>query len=155
VSRASLAFVFGLASAAFVVGTNVAPLSYRLAATPVLLLACGLVSAAGLALAATAGGLLQLAVGYGVLFGMGCGAGYILVQQAVTLAITRRHGLANGYLVSLYPAGAMIAAPLLGWTAGAYGVRVALGSLAAALLLGGLLSAWLIAGSGVALGSGA
>ena len=154
-SRASLAFVFGLASAAFVVGTSLAPAVYGLAPTPMLVLGCGIVSGGGIALAASAGGLGQLAVGYGLLFGVGCGAGYILVQQAVNLALTRRQGLANGYLVSLYPAGAMIAAPLFGWSARVYGVRVTLGALAAVLVVAGLLSAWLIAGSGVALGTSA
>ena len=46
---------------------------------------------------------MQLAVGYGVLFGAGGGAAYILVQQAVNLAVTRRRGLVNGYLVASIP----------------------------------------------------
>ena len=62
------------------------------------MLACAASSALGTALAATAGGLPQLAIGYGVLFGAGGGASYILVQQALNLAVTRRHGLANGYV---------------------------------------------------------
>ena len=60
--------------------------------------------------------MVQLAIGYGVLFGAGGGAAYIVAQQAVNLSLTRRHGLVNGYIVSLYPAGAMIAAPLFGWS---------------------------------------
>src|SRR2546429_7928149 len=114
---------------------NLVPYVSRLASPPVLVAACAVSSAAGVALAATAGGLTQLAVGYGILFGAGGGASYILVQQTVNLAVTRRHGLANGYVVSLLPAGAMIAAPVFGWCAGAPGVRAALRALAA--LLGG------------------
>src|SRR5206468_12843219 len=68
---------------------------------------------------------------YGVLFGAGGGAGYILMQQAVNLAVTRHRGLMNGYLVALYPAGAMIAAPLFGWSVRDLGVRATLGGLAA------------------------
>src|SRR5262245_2269462 len=113
-SRADLALVFALAAAGFGAGMNLAPLVYRVAPAPVLVLACGAASTLGAALAATAGGLAQLAIGYGVLFGAGGGAGYILVQQAVNLAVTRRHGLVNGYIVGLYPAGAMVAAPLFG-----------------------------------------
>ncbi len=147
--RADLAVVFALAAAGFGVGMMVVPVLYRLAPTPLLVLACALVNALGLALAATAGGLLQLAIGYGGLFGIGGGAAYILVQQLVNLAVTRRHGLANGYVVSLLPAGAMIAAPILGWVIRAYGVRAALGGLAVALAVTGIASAWLAARSGV------
>jgi OFA family oxalate/formate antiporter-like MFS transporter len=113
------------------------------------------VSTVGIALAATAGGLAQLIIGYGVLFGVGGGAGYILVQQAVNLTVTRRHGLVNGYLVALYPAGAMIAAPLFGGSVRAFGVRATLGGLAAVLAATGTISAWLIAGSGVTLAADA
>src|SRR2546422_649884 len=108
-SRADLTLVFALASGGFGAGMILAPLFFGLAATSTLVLACATASALGIAVAATAGGLLQLAVGYGVLFGAGGGAAYILAQQAVNLAVTRRHGLVNGYIVGLYPAGAMVA----------------------------------------------
>jgi hypothetical protein len=62
-----------------------------------------------------------------------------------------RRGLVNGYIVSLYPAGAMIAAPAFGWAVHAYGVRATLGGLAAVLAVTGSISAWLIARSGVSL----
>jgi len=150
-SRADLALVFGPASAGFGVGMNLAPSVYRLAGAPLLVLACAAMSAAGIALAATAGGLAQLAIGYGVLFGAGGGAAYILAQQTVNLAVTGRHGLVNGYIVSLYPAGAMIAAPVFGWSVREFGVRVTLGGLAAALAVTGSISAGLIARSGVTL----
>ena len=151
-SRADLAFVFGLAAAGFGLGMNLVPYLSRLARPAALVAACTASSAAGAALAATAGGLAQLALGYGVLFGAGGGASYILVQQAVNLAVTRRHGLANGYVVSLLPAGAMIAAPFFGWCVGAFGVRAALWALAAVLGATGALSAWLMAQSGATLG---
>ncbi len=149
-TRADLAFVFGLAAAAFGVGMMVAPSLYRVASTPLLVTACALVNALGLALAATAGGLTQLAIGYGVLFGIGGGAAYILVQQMVNLAVTRRQGLVNGYIVSLLPAGAMIAAPVFGWGIRVFGVRATLGGFAAVLAITGVVSAWLVAEAGVA-----
>jgi MFS transporter, OFA family, oxalate/formate antiporter len=151
VSRADLALVFALASAAFSGGMNLAPSMYKLASAPVLLLGCAGVSALGSALGATAGGLAQLAIGYGVLFGAGGGAAYILGQQAVNLAVTSRHGLVNGYLVSLYPAGAMIAAPIFGWAIREFGVRATLGGLGVFLAVTGSIGAWLIAHSGVTL----
>jgi len=150
-SRADLAVVFGLASVGFSAGMNLAPFVYGLASSPALLALCAAVSTTGLALAATAGGLAQLAIGYGVLFGVGGGAGYILVRQTVNLAVTSRHGLVNGYVVSLLPAGAMIAAPAFGWAVRAAGVRATLAGLAGVLAVTGAASVWLIAHSGVTL----
>jgi len=149
-TRADLAFVFALAAAAFGVGMMLAPSLYGVASTPLLVTACAVANALGLALAATAGGLTQLAIGYGVLFGIGGGAAYILVQQMVNLSVTRRQGLVNGYIVSLLPAGAMIAAPIFGWAIRAFGVRATLGGFAAVLAMTGFASAWLVAHAGVA-----
>ena len=154
-TRADLALVFAIAAAAFGVGMNLAPVVYRVASTPLLVLACAAASTLGIALAATAGGLVQLAIGYGVLFGIGGGAAYILVQQIVNLAVTARHGLVNGYIVSLYPAGAMIAAPIFGWGIREIGVRATLGGFAAVLAVTGVVSAWLTARSGVTLAAAA
>jgi MFS transporter, OFA family, oxalate/formate antiporter len=149
-TRADLAFVFALAAAAFGGGMMLAPGLYGVASTPLLVTACAVANALGLALAATAGGLAQLAIGYGVLFGLGGGAAYILVQQMVNLVVTRRQGLVNGYIVSLLPAGAMIAAPLFGWGIRTFGVRATLGGLAGVLAITGFASAWLLAHAGVA-----
>jgi OFA family oxalate/formate antiporter-like MFS transporter len=154
-SRGDLALVFALASAGFGVGMNLVPHVFGLASTPILVLACVAASTLGIAVAATAGGLVQLAVGYGVFFGGGGGAAYILAQQTVNLAVTRHHGLVNGYVVSLYPAGAMIAAPLFGWSIREFGVRATLAGLATVLAVTGSISAWLIARSGVTLAAAA
>jgi OFA family oxalate/formate antiporter-like MFS transporter len=154
-SRAELALVFALAAAGFGVGGNVAPHVYARASTPALVLACAALATFGTALAATAGGLLQLAIGYGVFFGAGGGAAYILAQQAVNLAVTRHRGLVNGYLVGLYPAGAVIAAPIFGWGIRAFGARLTLGAFAIVLAVTGGISAWLIARSRVTLTGGA
>ena len=150
-SRGELAMVFALASAGFGVGMNVAPYVFGLASPARLVLACAVVSGLGAASAASAAGLLQLAVGYGVLFGLGGGAAYILAQQAVNMSLTRHHGLVNGYIVSLYPAGAMIAAPLFSWSIAAFGVRATLGGFAVVLAVTGSLSAWLISHPGLTL----
>src|SRR6266540_7412585 len=61
-SRADLALVFALASGGFGAGMILAPHFFGLAATSTLVLACATASALGIAVAATAGGLLQLAV---------------------------------------------------------------------------------------------
>ena len=62
-SRAELALVFALASAGFAGGANLTPYVYGLAPTPVLVLVCATSTMLGITLAATAGNLLQLAVG--------------------------------------------------------------------------------------------
>jgi OFA family oxalate/formate antiporter-like MFS transporter len=145
-SRAELALVFGLATIGLTAGMNAAPYVYRSVPPIPLLLVCAGLTAAGIALAATAGGLLQLIAGYSVFFGLGGGIAYIVGQQAVNLSVTTRRGLANGYVVALYPAGAMIAAPVFGWSIGAFGVRRTLAAFAAGLLVTGVTSARLIAG---------
>jgi MFS transporter, OFA family, oxalate/formate antiporter len=150
-SRGELAMVFALASAGFGLGMNLAPHVFGLASPAMLVLGCAGVSAVGVAIAASATGLLQLAVGYGALFGVGGGAAYILAQQAVNMTLTRRHGLVNGYIVSLYPAGAMIAAPLFGWSIATFGVRATLGGFAVVLAVTGSLSAWFISHPGLTL----
>jgi hypothetical protein len=54
-------------------------------------------------------------------------------------------------MVSLLPAGAMIAAPTSGWAISAFGVRAALGGFAATLAVTGLVSARLTAHAGTGL----
>lgn len=155
VTRADLALVFAVASVGFGAGMNLAPHLFGLASPAVLMLGCAAASTLGIGLAATTHGLGQLAVGYGVFFGGGGGAAYILAQQTVNLAVRSRHGLVNGYIVALYPAGAMIAAPIFGWGIREFGVRATLGGLAGVLAVTGVISAWLIAHSGVTLAAAA
>ena len=148
-SRAELSFVFGLAIVAFTLGMNLAPMLYRLARAWMLVAGSALVASAGMALAATAPGITQLALGYGVLFGLGGGAAYVLLLQGVNLMLSSHRGLVNGFIVGLYPAGAMIGAPLFGWALGHWGLRTTLGGLAATLTAAGALAALLVAVSGM------
>jgi MFS family permease len=128
-TRAEMSFVFGLATVTLTVGMNFAPQLYRRLSPAWLTVACGLLSGAGLWLAASASSFVQFALGYGVLFGPGAGVLYILAQQAVNQTVARSRGLANGYVVSLYPLGAMLGAPVLGWSIQASGVRPTLAGL--------------------------
>jgi MFS family permease len=144
VSRAELSFVFGLALVSFTAGMNLGPALYRLAAAWVLVAGSSLVAALGMALAATAPGILQLALGYGVLFGLGGGVAYVLLLQGVNLMLNGRRGLVNGFIISLYPLGAMLAVPVFGWALGRWGLRPTLGGLAVTLALAGMLSTLLV-----------
>ena len=143
ISRSALSLVFGLATVGFTVGSVGAAFLYRLAPAPILVLASALVAAGGIAVAATASGLLQLLLGYGVVFGTGGGVTYILLQQGVNMLVRRRQGLVNGYIVSLYPMGAMIATPAFHACNEAFGWRTTLGGLAAVLVACGIAAALL------------
>ena len=151
IPRSALSLVFGLATVGFTVGSVGAAFLYRLAPAPILVLASALVAAGGIAMAATASGLAQLLLGYGVVFGTGGGVAYILLQQGVNMLVRRRQGLVNGYIVSLYPMGAMIATPAFHACNEAFGWRTTLGGLATVLVAGGIAAALLARHSGARL----
>jgi MFS transporter, OFA family, oxalate/formate antiporter len=134
-TRAEMSFVFGLATVTLTVGMNFAPELYRRFPPVALAAMCGALSAAGLWLSAAASSFAQFALGYGVLFGPGAGVLFILAQQAVNQTVTTSRGLANGYVVSLYPLGAMLGAPLIAWAIQAHGVRAALAGLGVVVLV--------------------
>jgi MFS transporter, OFA family, oxalate/formate antiporter len=96
IPRSALSLVFGLATVGFTVGSVGAAFLYRLAPLSILVLISALVAAGGIAMAATASGLAQLLLGYGIVFGTGGGVTYILLQQGVNMLVRRRQGLVNG-----------------------------------------------------------
>lgn len=144
IGRAETSFVFALATITLTVGMNLAPRVYGAIPPPLLAAACGLCSAAGLFLAAAAGSFAAFAFGYGVLFGLGAGVGFILVQQGVNQTVKGASGFANGYVVSLYPLGAMLGAPLFGWAVEAWGLRVLLAALGLTVMATCLVAALLL-----------
>ena len=144
VGRMAMSAVFALATITLTVGMNVAPRLYRTIAGARLAFACGACAGIGMLLAATATAYLQFLIGYGVLFGFGAGVGFIVVQQGVNQVVGARRGLANGYVVSLYPLGAMIGAPLIGWGVAAFGLRAALLVLGLVIFAGCALAARLL-----------
>ena len=150
-SRSDMSLVFALASVGFTVGMLLVPVFFGRLSAALLVGLSGLAGVFGVALSAAASGLGGLLVGYSVLFGIGGGATYIVAQQSANLLITRHRGLANGYITGLYPAGAMLAAPLFGWCNAALGYRTTLYALAAVLLAASLASVVLLAHSGVVL----
>jgi hypothetical protein len=143
-TRAEMGFVFGLATVTLTVGMNFAPQLYRRLSPVTLALACGLTSGLGLVLAASASGFAPFALGYGVLFGPGAGVLFIIAQQAVNQTVVQRRGLANGYVVSLYPLGAMLGAPVFGWSIAVFGVRPTLAGLGAVVLVACAIAAALL-----------
>ena len=102
-------------------------------------------------LAAAAPSLSWLIIGYGLLFATGGGMAFVVVQQCVNAAPLTRPGLVNGYLISLFPLGAMLAAPTFGLGIDWVGVRQTLAGLAAVISATGLAAALLVARAGVVL----
>jgi len=151
IPRSALSLVFGLATIGFTVGSVLAAFLYRIAPLPVLVIASAAASAGGIAVAATATALPQLLLGYGVAFGTGGGVAYILVQQSVNMLVRRHRGLINGYLVSLYPLGAMIATPSFHACNEAFGWRTTLAGLAVVLVACGSAAALLASYGGARL----
>ena len=151
IPRSALSLVFGLATVGFTAGSVGAAFLYRLAPVSILVLISALVAAGGIAMAASASGLAQLLLGYGVVFGTGGGVTYILLQQGVNMLVRRRQGLVNGYIVSLYPMGAMIATPAFHACNEAFGWRTTLAGLAAVLLACGTAASLLAKYSGTRL----
>lgn len=143
IPRSALSLVFGLCTVGFTVGSVGAAFLFRVAPAPMLVLASALVAAGGIVMAATATGLTQLLLGYGIVFGTGGGVAYILLQQGVNMLVRRRQGLVNGYIVSLYPMGAMIATPIFHASNEAFGWRTTLAGLAAVLVASGIAAALL------------
>src|SRR5258708_36167494 len=143
IPRSALSLVFGLATVGFTVGSVGAAFLYRAAPAPILVLASAVVAAGGIALAATASGLAQLLLGYGIVFGTGGGVTCILLQQGVNMLVRRRQGLVNGYIVSLYPMGAMIATPAFHACNETFGWRTTLAGLATVLVACGIAAALL------------
>jgi MFS family permease len=142
-TRSDMGLVFGLSTIMFATGMNIAPVLYTRVSTGVVLIITSVTGAAGLALASQAQGFGSLLLGYGILFGLGGGTAFTTAQQIVNLAPTKRRGLVNGYVVSLYPLGAMIGAPLLGWSVAQMGLRQTLLNLALVVLISGLVAVWL------------
>ena len=151
IPRSALSLVFALATAGFTVGAVSAAFLFRVASAPILVFASAVVAAGGIMLAATATGLTQLLLGYGVVFGTGGGVAYILLQQGVNMLVRRHRGLVNGYIVSLYPLGAMIATPAFHACNEAFGWRTTLAGLAAVLAACGTTAALFARHSGARL----
>lgn len=150
-SRSDLASVFSISAVFITVGTNVSPRLFGRVSAGLLVALTGTLSALGVVLAALAPTLGWLVFGYGLLFATGGGMAYIVVQQSVNAAPLVRPGLVNGYLVSLLPLGAMLAAPAFGIGIDWVGIRLTLVVLAIVVGATALAAAVLIAHSGIVL----
>ncbi|WNK00631.1 hypothetical protein L2D14_04210 [Thalassospiraceae bacterium LMO-JJ14] len=147
--RTDVSIVFALAIVSFTAGNYIVPFAFgrmKTALLPLFGLACG---AGGLALAAMGGGYLSVVIGYGLLFGLGCGLSYNVVLQAGLAAMPGRAGLANGLVISSFAAGGVVAAYLLEISVSALGVSASFWLLALCVAATGIVAMALLALSGV------
>ncbi|MSO91373.1 MAG: MFS transporter [Acetobacteraceae bacterium] len=140
IPRSALSVVFGTATIGFVIGSVAAPYFFRRVSPALLTFICTLTASLGIAMAAIAHGLPMLLAGYGIVFGTGAGAGFIVLQQGANLLVRSQKGLLNGYFIALYPAGAVISAPLFNWCNETFGYRTTLAGLSVTLLTTGLIA---------------
>jgi OFA family oxalate/formate antiporter-like MFS transporter len=151
IGRTWLSGAFALASVMFAASMVVAPLAMRGRPAPALALASGLLCGAGLAAPGLVRELWCIVLGYGVLFGCGCGIAYSVALQANLLALPRRRGLAAGLTAGSGALGSVLGAVVfrqmiealgpwatLVWGGAAF---VAFGALAALLMRGVVMPA--------------
>ncbi|MDX2158027.1 MAG: MFS transporter [Hyphomicrobiaceae bacterium] len=150
-TRSELASVFGVSVICFTIGMNIVPRLFGRIGVPTIIAISAALGGGGVAIAAVARTYIELAFGYGGLFAFGGGMAYVAAQQSVNATPLSRPGLVNGYLVSLFPIGAMMAAPACGWAIDVFGVRPTLGALAAVTAFSGAVATALMARSGVQL----
>ncbi|MFM9942080.1 MAG: MFS transporter [Hyphomicrobiaceae bacterium] len=153
--RSELSLVFGLSTVCYTLGALITPTLFGRLPAPVLILIAGSISGLGMLLASQARHATEMAVGYGGLFGIGSGIAFCTIVQCVNLLVQRNKGLVNGYLISLFPLGAMLAAPLSEWGIQLIGVRETLMATGGALFATSLIGALLAILSGVRLADAA
>lgn len=149
VQRTDVSIVFSLAIVSFTLGNFLVPFAFgrmKTAALPLFGLICG---AGGLALAAMGDSYMTVIVGYGLLFGLGCGLTYNVSLQAGLRALPNNPGLANGLIISAFAAGGVLAATLLEMSVAANGVRATFWLLAISVSATGLAAMFLLAISGI------
>lgn len=147
VGRGPMSAVFALATVTLTLGMNVAPRIYRAVHPGWIALGCGVAGGAGIALAATgasAASYARVLAGFGVLFGFSAGVAFTLMQHGVNSVMARPRGIVNGFLVSHYPLGAMLGAPVFGWAIGAAGLEATLAAIALMLLVTGAAAGMLL-----------
>lgn len=151
IMRTDVSIVFSLAIVCFTAGNFLIPFLFGRVPTPLLPLFGLAAGAGGLALAAMGDGYLSVVLGYGLLFGLGCGLNYNVVLQAGLMALPRNPGLANGLIISAFAAGGVIAAYLLEMSVAANGVKPTFWALALTIAATGAVAVALILLSGIRL----
>lgn len=149
IARTDVSIVFSLAVVSFTAGNFAAPFVFGRIPTAMLPIIAIVSAGGGLALAAMGDGYPAVIVGYGILFGFGCGFAYNTALQSAQHALPDRPGLANGIIISAFAVGSMLAANLLGISVAVRGVQTTFWLLAIVICGAGVLAVILLAASGV------
>lgn len=110
IGRAWLSGAFAIGSVAFALAMVTAPLLLRGRAAPALALLSGGFCGVGLAAPGVIHEVWCIVLGYGVLFGTGCGLAYSVALQANMLALPHRRGLAAGLTAGSGALGSVLSA---------------------------------------------
>ncbi|HEY7607641.1 MAG TPA: hypothetical protein VIF14_00285 [Alphaproteobacteria bacterium] len=110
VGRTWLSGAFSIASILFAAAMVAAPMLFRGRPAPLLALLSGFLCAAGTAIPGLVRELWCIVLGYGLLFGAGCGIAYSVALQANVMALPQRRGLAAGLTAGSGALGSVAAA---------------------------------------------
>lgn len=149
--RADVSIVFSLAVVSFTIGNFVSPLLFGRIPMWSLPIIATSSAVGGLAWAAMDSGYVPIVVGYGVLFGFGCGFAYNTSLQSAQRALPSKPGLANGIVISAFALGSVIAASILSDSIMDMGARAALWLLGLTIGASGIIATILFILSGESL----
>jgi MFS family permease len=142
--RSAVSMSYSLALAALTISVLLGPRLYgRWPASIVMLIACG-GAALGAGIAALAGSLPMVWLGYSLVFGAANGLGYGFGLQMAAQVNPGREGLAMGVVTAAYAFGAVFSPALFERAVSIGGFAFAMWVLGAALIATGLLSAGLM-----------
>ncbi|WP_108882480.1 MFS transporter [Anderseniella sp. Alg231-50] len=144
VSRASASLIYSIALITLTISVLVGPRYFHHLSAGSILLASGLVAAAGTLITAFAPGIIAVVFGYSVLFGAANGVGYGFGLQIAAKANQGREGMAMGIVTACYATGAMIAPAGFQWALSHGGMQTAMLGLCIALIAVSVCGAMII-----------
>jgi OFA family oxalate/formate antiporter-like MFS transporter len=113
-SRAAVSAVFSIANVGFMLGLLIGPLLQRRYGRPFTAALTFLLASSGIGLSGLWPSVWVVWIGFGALFGIANGIGYVLSLEAAQAAMPHRPGLASGIAVTTFTLGAMVFAPMFG-----------------------------------------
>ncbi|MEO1160326.1 MAG: MFS transporter, partial [Pseudomonadota bacterium] len=151
VSRASASLIYSIALITLTISVLIGPRYFHRLSAGSILLASGLVAAAGTLITAFAPGFGAVVFGYSVLFGAANGVGYGFGLQVAAKANQSCEGMAMGIVTACYATGAMIAPAGFQWALSHGGMQTAMLGLATACIAVSVCGAMIISGTGARL----
>ncbi|MGI9353612.1 MAG: MFS transporter [Rhizobiaceae bacterium] len=148
VSRSTASFTYSLALVSLTLAVLIGHRVFAVVRASLFVGLVCLAAAAGCLLAANASTMLEVWLGYSLLFGAANGFGYAFGLQISAQAYPGREGLAMGSITACYALGAAAAPVLFSWAILLDGFRSAMLGLAAALMLIAPICALLLQRSG-------